>query len=68
MRECELLTTILVQVYNASILLIQHNQRAGWTDFHPVLSVGVPGSCAADVCEPRQDREGATVNGPPWVT
>lgn len=39
-----------------------------WTDFHPVLSVGVIGSCAAEVCEPRQVREEATVNGPLWVT
>jgi len=32
-----------------------------------VLSVGVIGSCAADVYEPRQAREGATVSGPLWV-
>ena len=42
-----------------------HVERAG---FLPVLSVGVIGSCAADVCEPRQVREEATVNGPLWVT
>jgi hypothetical protein len=38
------------------------------TGFLPVLSVGVIGSYAADVCEPRQVREEATVNGPLWVT
>jgi len=41
--------------------------NAGWADFLPVLSVGVIGSCAADVYEPRQGREDATVNGPLWV-
>jgi hypothetical protein len=40
---------------------------AGRADFLPVLSVGVIGSCAADVHEPRQVREEATVNGPLWV-
>ncbi|GCF10866.1 hypothetical protein KDI_44300 [Dictyobacter arantiisoli] len=42
--------------------------NAGWADFYPVLSVGVIGSYAADVCELRQVREEATVSGPPWVT
>jgi hypothetical protein len=27
--------------------------RAGQTGFLPVLPIGVIGSCAADVCEPR---------------
>lgn len=35
--------------------------------FRPVLPIGVIGSCAADVCEPRQVREEATVSGPLWV-
>jgi len=38
------------------------------TGFLPVLSIGVIGSCAADVCEPRQVREEATVSGPLWVS
>jgi len=39
----------------------------GQTGFLPALSVGVIGSCAADVCEPRQIFAEATVNGPLWV-
>jgi hypothetical protein len=39
-------------------------ERAG---FLPVLPIGVIGSCAADVSEPRQVREEATVRRPLWV-
>jgi hypothetical protein len=35
--------------------------------FLPALPIGAIGSCAADVYEPRQVREEATVNGPLWV-
>jgi len=43
---------------------IIRTEQAG---FLPVLPIGVIGSCAADVYEPRQVREEATVNGPLWV-
>jgi hypothetical protein len=52
--------------YNTSVPLERYS--AGRADFLPVLSVGVIGSCAADVHEPRQVREEATVNGPLWVS
>ena len=39
-------------------------ERAG---FLPVLPIGVIGSCATDVYEPRQIREEATVSRPLWV-
>jgi len=42
--------------------------RVEQTGFLPVLSIGVIGSCAADVYEPRQVREEATVSGPLWVS
>ena len=42
-------------------------EKPGQAGFLPVLPIGVIGSCAADVCEPRQVREEATVNGPLWV-
>ena len=35
--------------------------------FLPVLPIGVIGSYATDVCEPRQVCEEATVSGPLWV-
>ena len=35
--------------------------------FLPVLPIGVIGSCATDVYEPRQVREEATVSEPLWV-
>ncbi|GCE46550.1 hypothetical protein KTH_14190 [Thermosporothrix hazakensis] len=40
----------------------------GQAGFLPCLSVCVIGSCAADVREPRQVREEATVSGPLWVS
>ena len=42
--------------------------QKGSTGFLPVLSISATGSCAADVYEPRQVCEEATVNGPLWVS
>ncbi len=47
--------------------IVEKANRMEQAGFRPVLPIGVIGSYAADVCEPRQVREEATVSGPLWV-
>ncbi len=47
--------------------LASHDSFKRTGRFSPVLPIGVIGSCAADVSEPRQVCEEATVRRPLWV-
>jgi len=60
------------QVYNNGVPKAEWLSNPEWdlkeqADFRPALPIGVTGSYAADVCEPRQVCEEATVSVPLWV-
>lgn len=61
------------QVYNSHVplrpmaVILKGNEKEQ-TDVRPALPIGVTGSYAADVCEPRQVCEEATVSVPLWVS
>jgi len=64
-----LLDKKVVQVYNSHVpyKLSRKGLIKEQAGFLPALPIGATGSYAADVCEPRQVCEEATVSVPLWV-